>query len=369
MQENYLDVLAKNILNDVKRMLEHNRIILNENKIIETDQKMLEIIKSVVKNEKDILFEKDEEETTKRKEIDSNIMPSLMQYYVAINNENLDLLHKLLDNNFEWGNYKYKEMKLFVLDKNFFSLFDEYEYINILKNYMEIFERFYFGLYYVSNKNKELNKDKIIEKFCNIIKIYNKNNKKDEYSNLFTIDFLNNFTEEEILNLTEEQKYNLRDFEIKNDKTSQLILDLIKKHNFSKKIIYWNNFSKYFNEEEILNLTQEDIDLFENIYFHNDRYDNSKELEKNAVYKLKQIKKENKDFNIRLDIMIYNVLTTKQILSMSESCADKLNTICYNFGFHKSFDYNFNVSENTLKKWIKERYHMENIKKILVKKK
>ena len=102
MEEKYLDVLSKNILNDVKRMLEHNRIILNNDKTIETDKKMLEIIKSVVKDEKDVLFEKEEKEKNKKKEIDSNIMPSLMQYYVAINNNNLELLHKLLDNNFEW---------------------------------------------------------------------------------------------------------------------------------------------------------------------------------------------------------------------------------------------------------------------------
>lgn len=372
MDESYLDVLSKNVLNDVKRIVKHNKVILNDDKIMETDKKMLEIIKSVIKDKKDALFEKTKEEKEKRKEIDSNIMPSLMQYYVAVNNDNLDLLHKLLDNNFSWENHERGEMKLFVLDKKISSKFKEDEYINIVENYTEILKRFYSNLYYGNGKSNDFNQEEIIEKFCNIMKYYNQNNIKEEFTRLFTIDFLNSFTEEEILNLTAEQKYNLNiflGFENKNDKESQLKLGLIKKHNFSKKIIYWDKISEYFNEEEVLRLTENDIELFEGLFYGNEHYDNRNELEKNAVCKLKQIKEENPDFKIKLDAMVYNVLSTKQILSMNEDCADKINTICYNFGFHKTFDDNFNIGETTLKLWIKERYHKENLKKILVKRK
>jgi len=372
MEESYLDVLSKNVLNDVKRNLEYNHIILNDDKIIETDKKMLEIIKSVIKDEDDVLFEKTEEEKKKRKGIDSNIMPSLMQYYVAINNDNLDLLRKLLDSNFNWGNYKRCDMNLFILDKKLYSLFNEDEYISIVKNYLKTFKNFYSNLYYSNNKNKDFNQEEIIEKFCNIIKIYNKNNQNKQFIHLFTVDLLNSFTEEEILNLTAEQKYNLIEisgFENSNDKKSQLKLDLIKKHNFSKKIIYWNSFSKYFSEEEMFNLSEKDIALFEGLFYGKGRYDNHNEIEKNAVCKLKQIKEENPEFNIELDVMGYNVLSINQILSMTEECANKINRICSNYVFYSTTDQSFSVSENSLRRWIKERYHKENFKKILVKRK
>lgn len=374
MEESYLDILSKNILNDVKRMVKHNNVILNDEKIMATDKKMLEIIKSVVKDEKDVLFEKTEEEKEKRKEVDSNIMPSLMQYYVAIHNDSLDILHKLLDNGFNWGDYNRGDMNLFVLDKKISSQFKEDEYINIVKNYTEIFKNFYSNLYYSNNQNKVFNQEEIIEKFCNIIKLYSKNNKKEEFTRLFTIDFLNSFTIEEIINLTNEQKFNLdglTGFKNTNDKVTQLQLDLVKKYNFSKKIIFLNKFSEYFSEEEISNLSQDDIKLFDNIFSstHN-YYDNPKAIEETAVCKLKQIKKENPEFNIRLDGMGYNVLTPKQILSMTDDCADQINLICSQYYlYHSSKSYEFDVSENTLRRWIKERYHKEKIKKILVKRK
>lgn len=48
MDKNYLEIVAKNILSDVKDKLKRNYVVLEEKQEKETDKKMIEIIKSVI---------------------------------------------------------------------------------------------------------------------------------------------------------------------------------------------------------------------------------------------------------------------------------------------------------------------------------
>jgi len=282
MDEKYLDILSKNILNDVKSYIEHNKIYLEKDKEIEIDKKMLEIIKSIVLNDKKNIFEEKEEEKDKQKEINSNIMPSLIQYYVALYNDNLDLLHKLLDSEFSFGDYKQGQMNVFVLDKSISSKFELDEYIKLTKNNVELFKNFYYSLNH-NRDNKEINLNKIIEKFCNVIKKDNNisitkttfNNRCDR---LFTMDFLINFTEEEILNLTDIQKKMLNGF-------------------------------------------------------------------------------------------VYNSLSIEQIMSMSDECVDKVNSLCASYELQRLSRRYLESYEKTLERWIKEAYYKDvvtrNVKKLI----
>jgi len=282
MDEKYLEILSKNILNDVKSYVKHNNIYLEEDKEIDVDKKMLEIIKSIVINDKENIFEKKEEEKDKKKEINSNIMPSLIQYYVALYNDNLDLLHKLLDSEFSFGDYKQGQMNVFVLDKSISSKFELDEYIKLTKNNVELFKNFYYSLNH-NRDNKEINLNKIIEKFCNVIKKDNNisitkttfNNRCDR---LFTMDFLINFTEEEILNLTDIQKKMLNGF-------------------------------------------------------------------------------------------VYNSLSIEQIMSMSDECVDKVNSLCASYELQRLSRRYLESYEKTLERWIKEAYYKDvvtrNVKKLI----
>lgn len=367
MEESYLDILSKNILNEVKAYIRHNNVFLDKEKEMKIDKKMIEVIKSIVLNDKDNIFEKKEDEVDKKKEINSNIMPSLLLYYVALYNDNLDLLHKLLDSEFNFGNYKYGKMKLFVLDKNISSKFDSVEYIELLKNNITIFENFYRSI--IFNKNKEYDLNKVIEEFSSIIKkdnniAKNKQSNKNEYERLLKVDVLTNFTEDEILKLNDTQKYILNNFDDKKDEESKLILDLIKNHNFSKKIICWGRFVKYFTKDEILKLSDEEINLIENLCLSIGTYDNSRKIEEIAIIKFKEIKKINPNFNMRLDSYAYSVFTIEQIMAMSESCCKKINILCSNYGIYNlSKTLCIEFSEKRLKTWIKEAYYKDTIKR------
>lgn len=363
MENKYLDILSKNVLNDVKNNIKYNNVYLKENN--EIDRKMLEIIKSIILNNKENIFEKQNLEKNNKKEINSNIMPSLMQYYMALYNDNLDLLHKLLDDEFSFGNYKNGNMKLFVLDKNISSKFNLDEYIILLKNNIKLFDYFYRSL---NKNNAEIDLNKIIEKFSNIIKKDNNiaisketyNGRCDE---LLTVDVLMNFTEEEILNLNDNQKRILNGFVNEKDNSTKLKIDLIKNHNYSKELIFWNRFTDFFTKEEILNLSDQEIDLIQNLFSCSYEYDNTDSLEELAINKFKQIKKINPNFNVSLDCFVYSTLSIEQLMKISKSCEEQINILCSNFKLYNRGRHDVDFSEKTLKLWIKEAYYKDTIKR------
>lgn len=276
-------------------------------------------------------------------------MKSLIQYYMAIYNDNLDLLHKLLDNDFDWNYFENNEMNLFVLDKRISSKFSEEELFEILENNTELLRYFYQSLYGYRN-SKEINIDEIINKACNILK-KDKDIAKLEGQRLnafLTADLLSSLSEEEILNLNDEQKRILYHYDRNGYKN--IALKMVKKYNYSKQLIYWDEFEKYFTEEEILNLSDEDIKIYKRIFEYKLSSKNYNIIISNAIQKAKEIKEVKPEFNKCLNALAYSVLTKEQIMSLSEDAVDEINNRCAAYQFYKN---KYDLTENHIKRGIK----------------
>lgn len=369
MDKNYLEIVSRNILSDVKDKLKRNSVVLEEKQEKETDKKMIEIIKSVIENDYKLMHKKEDEfeKDLENEKLNTYVMKSLIQYYMAIYNDNLDLLHKLLNNNFDWNYFENNKMNLFVLDKRISSKFSEEELFEILENNMELLRNFYQSLYRYRN-NKEINIDEIINKACNILK-KDKDIAKLEGQRLnafLTADLLSSLSEEEILNLNEEQKRILYRYDRNGYKN--IALKMVKDYNYSKDLIYWDEFEKYFTEEEILNLSDEDIKIYSTIFYSRYRLSMKDHdiIISNAIQKAKEIKKENPEFNKCLNALAYTVLTKEQIMSLSEDAVDEIDNRCSGYIIYKD---KYDLTEKYLKRGIKFVKFKDGIKnKVKIKK-
>lgn len=371
MDKDYLEIISRNILSDIKDKLEKNGVVLEEKQEKLTDEKMIEIIKSVVENDYKLIHEnewKKIEKDEQNEKLNFYVMKSLIQYYMAIYNNNLDLLHKLLDNDFDWNCNKYYEMNLFVLDKRISSNFSEEELFYILENNKELLRNFYYSLYYSlyrERNDEKINADELINKACNILKkdkdiVQLERKRLDSF---FTVDLLNNLSEEEMLNLNDEQKGFLNYFE--EDSYKKFALKMVKKYNYSKELIYWDDFEKYFTEEEILNFSDEDIEVYKCIFGYRLDVGNCDSIISTAIQKVKEIKKEKPDFNYRLNALAYSVLTKEQIMSLSEDAVDEINNRCFTYD---RFKYRYDLKENYIKRGIKITKLKDGIKNMVKKK-
>lgn len=373
MDKNYLEILSKNILNTIKDKLRKNNVVLEEKQELLTDEKMLKIIESVVKNEIERIFEANNvsEKNHKNEKFNLHIMISLIQYYVALYNDNLDLLHKLLNNKFYWGSYTTNEMNLFVLDKRLTSNFSESEFFEILEDNTILLRNFYSSLYTMKGNNK-INPAEIIKKVANVLK-KDKNIAKTAYvyrnrcNHLFSIPLLEYFSEEEILKLNDEQKCMVDDFWNFKDKDTEIKLNLIKNYNYSKNLIYWEQFDKYFTVEEILNFTDVDIEIFKKLL--TSHFDNSADYDvliPMAIQKIKNIKKINPEFNYALDAIVYDVLSEEEIMNLSPDGVCKINNCCWNYKVG-NFETEYNFTEKDLRRWIKNNKRNDYIKSKVLK--
>ena len=283
---------------------------------------------------------------------------------MAIYNDNVDLLHKLLDNDFDWNCENNYKMNLFVLDKRISSKFSEEELFEILEDNKYLLRKFYQYLYAERN-NEKINIDELINKACNILKkdkdITQLKNERLNY--FFTVDLLNNLSEEEILNLNDEQKRILDYF--KENSYKKFALKMVKNYNYSKELIYWDDFEKYFTEEEILNLSEEDIKVYKCIFGYRLDVGDHYTIVSNAIQKVKEIKKVNPGFNCALNALAYSILTKKQIMSLSKDAVDEINNRCAAYNFYKT---EYNLTKNYIKRGIKIAKFKDGIKNKVKKK-
>ena len=140
-----------------------------------------------------------------------------------------------------------------------------------------------------------------------------------------------------------------------------IIVNLIKNYNYSKNLICWSKFKEYFTIEEILNLTDNDIKQYKEI-FGTYYYEKHEQLEQNAIAKIKQIKESNPNFSYVLDAIVYDVLTPEQIMSLSKTGNDLINSICSSYVIHNADRYSEKIPEKILRFWIKEAYYKDKIK-------
>ncbi len=256
MEKNYLDILAKNILNEVKNKLKRELIILEGEKEQTTDKKMFEIIKSLFASENYKIID------IRETEINRHVINSLVQYYMAIYNDNIELLHKMLDSNCVF---------LIGLDKRLSCNFEADKYLDILNGNQKLFENFYSLLFKLKN-DTQIDSEELIIKFSAIL-IENKDIAKSNTGyfgylpDLLNITVLTNFSKEEILKLSDEQKQIAEALSYqRSEETKDFIIDLIKKYNYSKFLIYWDEFREHFSLDEILNLTEEEISMYQDIF-------------------------------------------------------------------------------------------------------
>ena len=129
-----------------------------------------------------------------------------------------------------------------------------------------------------------------------------------------------------------------------------IALKMVKKYNYSKQLIYWDEFEKYFTEEEILNLSDEDIKIYKRIFEYKLSSKNYNIIISNAIQKAKEIKEVKPEFNKCLNALAYSVLTKEQIMSLSEDAVDEINNRCAAYQFYKN---KYDLTENHIKRGIK----------------
>jgi len=343
MEEKFIDVLGQNILNEVKNKVKLNYVVIEGNKEKETDHKMLEIIKSVIE---DNTFNYKKEE-----KINFYVFSSLIQYYMALYNDNVDLLKTLLNNNFDFECDHNYIMKLFVLDRRISSNFEVNEYLEVLNNDTKVFMDFYYSLYF--SKSNDI---KIINNFCECLK-KDKDVARIQGGPIFTNGVINDFfspyllskfTSDEIVNFSVDQKRLLAD--LKNNETSKKLVKLVKNYNFSKYFYCQDDFCKYFTVKELLKLTCEDIKVYEEVF--SSQY-MVPDLDINKILeKIKFIKHIKPDYNYCLDAAVYEALDFSEIIFLTKEGVLEINNCLREYGY-RELEFHQNLSKKTLFKLIK----------------
>ena len=360
----FKEIYSRDILNEVKKIVVRNNIKIHGYKEKEADKKVLEIIDDLCSKEPN---DKNEEKyNLSAYGISSNdkerIIKLLVLYYVAFYFDNLDLLKYFIANNFNFYGDSCNGMNLFVLDKSISSKFELEEYFNILKDNVKVFKNFYSSL----DGDYDIETDDAIDEFVRIIKD-NPNIAKLSKRTVFNIadDFLNKevfsrFKEETIVNLTDNQKY------IINGKFSHrgmyilekdIIQDLIENYNYSHDLIYWQEFIRDFELREILDFTDEKVDVIRAIY-SNMRlpYEVSDEMISNAVESLKEIYRIKPDYNYGFEALVYDVLSVDELLKLSKEGFNDINGV---IAKQVLFWDKYNCSLKTLRSAIRYQYNRD----------
>lgn len=167
LNRDYEKVYARTVLNEVKSWVRQNSMKIEGDKEKEVDLKLEEVIKdlsfedngNVTKYMVKSLFSNNTEETER-------VFSTLVVYYAALYNDNVDLLKELLDNEFIFG-HKRSSLNIGVLDKRISSKFERGDYIKLVKCQSYSFHKFYHGLSYIYRKKED---DFYIDKFSSIMK-------------------------------------------------------------------------------------------------------------------------------------------------------------------------------------------------------
>lgn len=270
----YKDIYAKNFLNEIKTKIRENQMKLSGDKEKETDKKMVQVIKGQSDNLLRGMTINSSEETER-------IMCTLMLYYTALYNDNLDVLNKLLEHGYSFGTNR-NNLNLFALDKRITSRFNLEQYCELLDKQSIIFENFYNSL--TEQKiETELTEDEIINIFCRIL---NKNSEVAYiekgiryyyysyplHEKLLTKKSIIYFDEDVIVNATEKQKKNIivelnrSSITLTKESLSRLNF-LMTNHNFSTDMDYsWDQGLKELTDEELIKINGFEENLFNKHY-------------------------------------------------------------------------------------------------------
>lgn len=272
MDKDYLNIYSKILLNKVKEEVQDCFIEKDLNKEKEIDDKILEIIKDLIseinekrKNNLNIGFFANQLENDK-------FIQALCMQYIALYNDNINLLNTILSNNIEM-----ETRNLFLLDKKITEKIDEETYIHLLKTQGSTLINFILSL---RSENQDFSNEEAINRFSYLIKTYpdisfSKN--KDNYYQILTKESLFWFNDDILINASDNQKEIIQDIYGRNNKiekveVKKIFSTLIEKYNFSKELPYllfgniYERLVSNFSIEEILNLSDEQIEKIGRIY-------------------------------------------------------------------------------------------------------
>ena len=286
MDKDYIDIYSKLLLNRIKGIVESRLVEKDESREKETDQKMLKVIESLIveingkrKDDLNIGFFVNEMN-------DGRFLEALCMQYVAIYNDNLELLNEILDNNIHLD-----LSDLVVLYKRLTDKVDRKTYLYLLKKEKKAVINFLYSI--ILSDDDSIINENTTSRFANIV---NKNpdvfyvDDKSGYYSFITKESLKWFNDETLSNTTDEQKTMIKrlyDSYSSKDEVKATYASLVINNNFSKEVYYFEDLLDTFTIEEILRMSDEQIKSINNYHlWRNPR----EKKEKNKV--IKKIKKE-----------------------------------------------------------------------------
>lgn len=343
MEKDLQELFCMYILNDIKDNISKNNVVLENKDMI--DNIMISIIKDLYGNVNGKNF------TTSFVESGLNIqvIDYLTLCYVALYNDNMQLLRFLLENKFDFKrNVKlHNGINLFVLDKKLSELFSYQDYLIYLNEDIDKLYKFYTSLNEDKDNNRyklerfiasfEGNSNIIVEKFKKSCQVSLKVNVSELFDQK-TISSFDNI-QKAILN-----EYFTNPYLFKNDK---LIIDIVK--NYDKYIGFcdksyimdtiqniMNNIEqelelltiiyRVYGSKELLNFSKEKIKVLKFVY---GRYDFDSEVligkEKKILKKIEKLFEKKPDYSYAFKPIVYDTLSNRQILNLSEKGYNEIN--------------------------------------------
>ncbi len=242
-------------------------------------------------------------------------LKKLVLYYYAVYNDNLDLLKKLVDENFKFEDSS-GNLHLFALDRNFTKYFNEDELVSILKCSGAECKSFYNKLMNVESKKiNYTNRKELLEE-------YEKLRNKLLFSNLSNTEriYINNRLEEILPKINIEVFYKYDDSErdkIMSDFVSLMRINPMiskKKNQYIDEFSYRNLVTpsnlEILGVDTLLNLSDYQKDMINRNYDGRDSY---------SVIRMKELIDKNPDFYTRLTLNdeILNNLTNDEIINLT----------------------------------------------------
>lgn len=258
-RDEFIETYIYNTLNEIKGYVKQV-IVLDSIQEEETDKKMSVVLKELI----DANFKNVNVDgygnlvhtllpLTDSKENDK-IRRTLILYYTALYNDNVELLNKMLKEEIDFG-YQLHDLKLYYLDKDITSKFGEEEYFQVIKDCGYLFR--FFNI--TTRKLQKDEREKYIIKFTNILKTRQQDlvsNNGYNFYHLFTKDALDIFEDASYYYSTKEQLQMMSGYgadliNIKNEDTIRRLNDLVQSTAFCQKFMNTDLMFRLFTDEEL----------------------------------------------------------------------------------------------------------------------
>lgn len=323
MTKSYKEIYIEKKIQEIREEIRKNHIELTPENQEKADRVMKEVLgKQYDRNQKDKsvieifdIAKKIHSKAARNEEL--NI--TLILYYYAIYNDNIDLLSTLLEKDYNFG-YKTHSLNLWVLDELLTSQFEVDEYEKLLKTQEKVIESFYSSIR--SEKSKE-EKKKITKTFCDILKenpeVAKIPNKNDYYTDLLTKEKIQEFGYDFFINATQEQKKVINKYTIFS-RTTDTGLNRLKQlvttyPKYNGEFYLSVELLNLLTDEEIVSLTRDQEYMYQYAYYHN------------LTAKVKEILDKNSEFTCDYDFFsrdLFEMLTTEEIANLTDKGKDQL---------------------------------------------